>query len=60
MAKRRSQLWSAEEDAELRALAASDLSSTRMAVRLGRSAAAIKSRLRKIGRANLATKDSNE
>lgn len=46
--KRRWQPWSVEEEAELREMAATNVSITRMAVRLGRCMKAIKSKLRQI------------
>ncbi len=44
-ARRQGNAWTAEDDAELRALVAANVSITRMAVRLDRSLGAIKRRL---------------
>ena len=43
--KRRSTPWSAEEEAELRALVAANISRSRIAVRLQRTTAAIETKL---------------
>jgi predicted metal-dependent hydrolase len=48
--KRRSTPWSAEEEAELRALVAANISRSRIAVRLQRTTTAIETKLSQIRR----------
>jgi DNA-binding CsgD family transcriptional regulator len=48
--KRRSTRWSAEEEAELQALVAANISRARIAVRLQRSTTAIETKLLQIAR----------